>query len=87
MGRRSNLTRVAKEPQLRPDLLMERVEALRQTATLGLAPETRSELGQFLTPAPVARFMRRIEDIDDGLAFHCVVESGSSRAGSRGNRV
>lgn len=37
--------------------LVDQVEAIRRIATLELEPSTRADLGQFMTPAPVARLM------------------------------
>ncbi len=37
--------------------LVDKIEAARRIATLELNPHTRADLGQFLTPAPVARLM------------------------------
>jgi adenine-specific DNA-methyltransferase len=37
--------------------LVDQVEAIRRVATLELDPSTRADMGQFMTPAPVARLM------------------------------
>ncbi|MFY0572808.1 Eco57I restriction-modification methylase domain-containing protein [Archangium lansingense] len=42
---------------VRPSELVDQVELLRQAANRELDPEQRSEFGQFMTPAPVARRM------------------------------
>jgi adenine-specific DNA-methyltransferase len=40
-----------------PEALVERVDLLRLDATRRLDPERQAQMGQFMTPAPIARFM------------------------------
>jgi adenine-specific DNA-methyltransferase len=67
MPRRATV-QLVREPELLPDTLVARVEDARQAASRALDPIKRGELGQFLTPSPVARFMGRLfEKRDDTL--------------------
>src|SRR4051812_3193146 len=59
MPRRASV-QLVREPELRPDALMAGVEDSRHAANQELDPTKRGELGQFLTPSPVGRFMGRL---------------------------
>lgn len=48
---------LAHAPALHPEALVERVDLLRLDATRRLDPARQAEMGQFMTPAPIARFM------------------------------
>lgn len=64
--------------------LTEQVELLRLEATRGLRPERRAELGQFLTPAPLARLMggmlttgqERVSLLDAGAGVGSLLAAG-----------
>lgn len=51
-----------------PGHLVERADFYRLDATRRLDPKTRGALGQFMTPAPVARFMASLfKELDGGV--------------------
>lgn len=73
--------------------LIDEIEALRVSATKALAPETRGELGQFLTPAPTAELMAsffndisgNISILDAGSGVGSLIAATLKEAISRGN--